>query len=281
MHRQLLTHKQQTGVTAKTYNNAGYNNAPPLPGDNRLLTTTTVNNIDFQWGGGQVLNSGLHDDVAVKFTSQLTAPVTGTIYFFAPADDGTILQLNGTTVINDWYDKGGGGSIQTYNVTQGTPMDMTFWFYENGGGAGVTLMWNLGNGWEVIPSSAFTNSTATLAQVTAFNNAQTILNIETQQLATATATSQTAQTNLTQAQQNLLLAQQADAAASLAAASVTSAINAINEAEVVVDAMPASIHTNLTPTITSVEAGDRAVVVEVIAPPGETPNTWFYQVIAA
>ena len=149
------------GLTAKSYNMQGYNNAPPLPGENRLVSTQTVNNISFDWGGGQILNSGLYEDVIVKFTGNIYIPYAGTYGFYAPGDDGVQVIIDGNRIINDWYDKGGGGSQTTLYLSEGSHT-ITLWFYENGGGANVWLYWaKPGYGWEIVPSSAFGEQTIT------------------------------------------------------------------------------------------------------------------------
>jgi hypothetical protein len=149
------------GLTAKSYNMYGYNNAPPLPTENRLVKTETVANIDFQWGGGQILNSGLYEDVIVNFSGNIQIPSTGTYGFYAPGDDGIKLIIDGNTIINDWYDKGGGGSTTSLYLTEGSHT-ITLWFYENGGGANVWLYWaKPGYGWEIVPSSQFGTQTVT------------------------------------------------------------------------------------------------------------------------
>ena len=149
------------GLTAKSYSMAGYNNAPPLPGENRLVKTETVANIDFQWGGGQVLNSGLYEDVIVNFSGNIQIPSTGTYGFYAPGDDGVQLFIDGNRIINDWYDKGGGGSTTSVYLTEGSHT-ITLWFYENGGGANVWLYWaKPGYGYEIVPSSQFGTQTVT------------------------------------------------------------------------------------------------------------------------
>jgi hypothetical protein len=144
-----------SGLTAKSYNMLGFNNMPPLPTENRLVSTEIVPNIDFQWGGGFILNSGLHEDVVVQFTGKIFAPTEGVYGFYSPADDGTKLIINGNLIIDDWYDKGGGGSMTQIYLTQGSH-DITLWYYENGGGANVWLYWaKPGYGFEIVPASAF------------------------------------------------------------------------------------------------------------------------------
>ena len=144
------------GLTAKSYNMLGYNNAPPLPEEDRLVSTQTVSNINFDWGGGQILDSGLYEDVIVKFTGYINIPSTGTYALYAPGDDGIKVLIDGETVIDDWYDKGGGGSVVNKYLTQGQHT-FTLWFYENGGGANVWFYWAVpgGTGLTIVPASAF------------------------------------------------------------------------------------------------------------------------------
>lgn len=153
---QLITQITHTGdgLTATVYNDRGYNGSPPL-GAGIIDHTEQIAQINFQWGGGSVLN-GPSEDVQIKFTGQITAPTTGTYQFYGPADDGFILKINGQTIINDWRDKGGGGSVsQPVFLTENQPNSLEAWYYENGGGAWVQLNWNSGSGWQVIPATAF------------------------------------------------------------------------------------------------------------------------------
>jgi hypothetical protein len=145
----------EDGLTAEVYNVLGQNNAPVLPANAQPILVTQVPNVDFNWGSGQILNSGRSEDVIVKLTGNFTPITTGTTYITAPADDGVRLYLDGQLYINDWYDKGGGGSTADVPTTQAVPMVIEMWYYENGGGANVKLMWFTDNGWEVIPASAF------------------------------------------------------------------------------------------------------------------------------
>jgi acyl carrier protein len=53
----------------------------------------------------------------VKWDGIWTPQTNGTQYITAPADDGVILKLDGEVVINDWVDKGGGGSTADVQTT--------------------------------------------------------------------------------------------------------------------------------------------------------------------
>lgn len=141
----------------------GYNNAPPLPGEERLKSTETVSQINFQWSSGSILNSNLYEDVIVKFTGYIHTPSTGTYSFYAPADDGVKFILNGTEIISDWYDKGGGGTPSRYiDLEAGKDYEFTLWYYENGGGANVWLYWGTNTQpYSIVPSSAFGTTTTT------------------------------------------------------------------------------------------------------------------------
>lgn len=157
----VTTTTVSSGITAEVYNTLGYNNAPPLPTADSLVRTTTVGNINFNWGGGEVLGSGLYEDVIVKFTGNIVVPTTGEYTFYAPGDDGIKFILNESQIINDWYDKGGGGTPSSaVRLEAGTAYPFTLWFYENGGGANVWLYWASANsGWTIIPESAFGSTT--------------------------------------------------------------------------------------------------------------------------
>lgn len=146
----------ENGITAQVYNCNGFSNAPPRPcNQNSPINTVLVSTIDFDWGGGPVL-SNRYEDVEIKFTGYIMSPLTKTVTFYAPGDDGIHFTFNNNLLINDWYDKGGGGSIsQPVTLQANTPYPFTLWFYENGGGANVWLYWNDGSGDEIVPASVF------------------------------------------------------------------------------------------------------------------------------
>jgi hypothetical protein len=144
------------GVKAEVFNRQGYNNAPPLPYSGETpIYTTTVSTIDFNWGSGQIFNSGREEDVIVRFTGNLLVPQDGYYQFYSPADDGTKLEIAGMNLTDDWYDKGGGGTISDpVWIRAGIFYPFTLHYYENGGGAAVGFYtYSPQQGFSIVPST--------------------------------------------------------------------------------------------------------------------------------
>ena len=165
---EITTTRTTGGLTATTYNRQGYNNAPPMPSDNETpISTQTVPNVDYNWGSGQVLNSNRSEDVIVKFTGYLQVPTTDYYHFYTPADDGTRLYINNQFLIDDWYDKGGGGSTsQAVYLTAGQVVPITLYYYENGGGAAVSFQYYTYSApyYQVVPAAWLGSQTQTITE---------------------------------------------------------------------------------------------------------------------
>jgi hypothetical protein len=155
----------ESGLTATYYNNNPngynqYNAAPPMPSvtGNPVAGTETVSRV--QQNFDQSPRFEMYEDFMVQYEGYVTSPVSGTFRFWPQGDDGTMLYIDDVLVQNDWRDKGGGGAFSSYITFEaGASKKFEMWFYENGGGAWTTLYWDIGNGWEVVPDSAFTKET--------------------------------------------------------------------------------------------------------------------------
>jgi hypothetical protein len=155
------------GLTADSFNRQNYSSRPPLPTSTETpISTLIVPNINFQWGGGSVLNSGKYDRVLVRFTGNIFFPTTQDVRFYAPADDGVQLVIDGTTVISDWYDKGGGGSQSNLiHFEAGSTHTITLYFYENGGWSNVWLYYATSTtGYQIVPAE-YLGTTATTTTI--------------------------------------------------------------------------------------------------------------------
>lgn len=167
---------QLSGLTYTTYASTG-----PTPNYNNLaypnpLSTGTMTTINYDWGSGVVLNSGRSEQVMVHVTGYLTAPGTGnqTFTFYNRSDDGFVMKINNTTVINNWAEQGPANynSSGAITLTGGEQYPIDVWYYENGGGAVMQLNWNY-NSLQIVPAFA---SGITPEQQSRVNNNTTRLN---------------------------------------------------------------------------------------------------------
>ena len=202
----LVNANTSPGLTMTVIHNPGYNNAPPLNVGYVVRVTTDTNGINENFDA----NAGLvmaNDDFKVRWDGLWTPQTTGTQYITAPADDGVLLYLDGELVINDWFDKGGGGSTADVMTTAGVPKQFRMWYYENGGGANVSLIRYTGSGWEVIPASEFSTTSASPQQLQTLADARNNLAIAQEALNILDEDLNTAEEDLAQAEQDLLDAQ--------------------------------------------------------------------------
>ena len=189
--------------------------AAPSMGYGSVVRTTTAPNINYQWGSGSVMG-GPSDRVQVKFEGNITSDTTGNIQFYAPGDDGVRLYVDNTLIINDWRDKGGGGSQSApVSFTANVPKPITLWFYENGGGAAVWLYWYKQglSGYTIVPTSALSRGAVDPALAAAVTSAQGTLQVSQATLDSLLAVQSSAQADASSAYSNYMAANQAMAVA--------------------------------------------------------------------
>lgn len=142
------------GLTYETYQGTGAS-----PSINPLTyptvrSTGITSNINFPAGsfGNNILGSGLIDRVIVKWTGYINIPTSGVAYFGGNADDGLIIKVANTMVVNSWIDSGGAFREGNVTLTAGVhPIEV--WYYENGGGQMVNLQYWTGTAWAIVPST--------------------------------------------------------------------------------------------------------------------------------
>ena len=180
---------------------SGYTSTETVTGTN-IDTVTLVKDSDYYIVDNititKTTQTTVTEDFQVRWQGLWTPQYTGTQYITAPADDGVRLYLDGELVIDDWVDKGGGGSTADVPTTAGVAKTFDMWYYENGGGANVALKRYTDNGtWEVIPASEFSTSTATATQIATLETATQTLNTEQATLTTLQQAETTAQAVVT------------------------------------------------------------------------------------
>ena len=106
------------------------------------LGTRTDATINFNDGTGwpNTLVPGAGTDlVSVRWSAQLLVPSTSTYNFYTNSDDGVRLYINGQAVISNWTDHGPTINIGTVQLNAGQLYDIVLEFFENGGGAVISL----------------------------------------------------------------------------------------------------------------------------------------------
>lgn len=151
-----------SGLTMRVYNNIQNRGNPPTRSDSlyTLCKSITVSNIDVNWGGGGV--TGCNSDYfMIHYTGYITYPTNKSVYFYANADDGFYMNVNGQNLINDWSLKGcSGNSAGLFTFKAGQSYAIDAWMYEWNGGACNTLFYQPqgSSQWTVAPASFFTTS---------------------------------------------------------------------------------------------------------------------------
>jgi len=153
------------------YNTDGSNSSPYGLGS--VLSTGTISSPSgYYWGGGQVLDSGRSDSVAVEITGYITWPgTTGqqqTVYFGVAADDGVFMNIDGTNVIQDWQQQGTATWNATGSLTKtaGQQYEITVWVYEWGGGAALDINYCMTNSYSTSCQTDMPTSWFSTTQVT-------------------------------------------------------------------------------------------------------------------
>jgi hypothetical protein len=210
-------------ASAYTYNGGA---APAIPDANATpVLTTTVPYISASWGSGVVL--GVRSDrVIIKYEGTITVPEEAVaVKYGVYSDDGSKLYIDGQLAINNWRDQGPTWSqfSPTYNTTTDKQQDFILWYYENGGGANVTLGWGItradGTGYWTNPmNTAFATTVVTKdpVLVAVANTASATFVAANQQLTSAQTSLATATQTLTSAQAAVPVTSQAAADAQAA-----------------------------------------------------------------
>ncbi|MGL1901621.1 MAG: RICIN domain-containing protein [Fibrobacterales bacterium] len=125
-----------------------------------LLFSDTPTEINEDWGAGSPDPSVPVDYFSGQWRGQLTPSQTGEYTLRVTSDNGVRVYINNNRVINEW--NGSWGNTYTHDIefTSGVSVDLQVDYYENWGGASITLEWERPDGViEVIPASAYADLT--------------------------------------------------------------------------------------------------------------------------
>jgi hypothetical protein len=118
-----------------------------------LVGTRTDAQVDFVWSGSAPI-TGLGTTVySVRWTGQILAPASGTYTFATTSDDGVRLWVNGQALVDNWTGHAPTTNSGTITLTGAERYDIKLEYFQNKGGATISLAWTRpGATSEVIPS---------------------------------------------------------------------------------------------------------------------------------
>jgi hypothetical protein len=98
--------------------------------------------VNFEWGDGSPHHAIAPDTFSARWTGQVQAQKSETYTFYAKADDGVRLWVNGQLLINQWKDQGPTEYSGSIALTAGQKYDIKVEYYENSLGAVVQMSWS-------------------------------------------------------------------------------------------------------------------------------------------
>ena len=122
---------------------------------------------------------GYNEGTVIRYTGTITAPITaahpaGTVYrlyFYNQTDDGFVLRINGSTIINNsttyqWQAIGNNYNGNGWmDVVAGQSYNLEAWYWNVEGGVGHRFFWDYGDGVKQVGNSAFTTGTIASATI--------------------------------------------------------------------------------------------------------------------
>ena len=170
------------GINYETWfcGSGGSTSWPCPQSSNTILSSGTITgDLNYNWGGGVVLDSGLSQYVVVRLWGYFTMPGTvGTTYsvtFLNQDDDGSITKVgpvggSTTTVVDDWSGQHPPANRQgSINLVGGTTYYYERLFSEWGGGAVMRQYWyipGVHGGWTIMNGDTNFTTTAPVVSVT-------------------------------------------------------------------------------------------------------------------
>ena len=147
---------------------------PPVQSTSEYLVcgSEVENNINRSYDG-EPYEDCTGDLFMVHMTGYITIPVHNTIEFWLASDDGGEITIDGNT-FGVWWDQGCSATTSGELDLDAGSVPLELWMYENGGGTCIMLAWNInGQGWEMVPDSAFTTQAAIILPTTTTTTSST------------------------------------------------------------------------------------------------------------
>jgi len=125
----------QPGLHGEYFANQNLQGAPAF--------TRTDNNIQFNWDKSAPSAAMARTDFSVRWTGQITAPVTGSYIFNIDADDGCRLFIDDKPIIDHWVPDNGTPQSATVDLVAGQPHTLRLEYFQAEGEAYIRLNWKI------------------------------------------------------------------------------------------------------------------------------------------
>lgn len=139
----------QAGGVLKINQPAAGNSASGLKGEyysgmafNTPLLSRVDSTVNYDWGTGSPDVRVPVDQFSTRWTGYVKADFSETYTFYATSDDGVRLWVNGQNLVNSWIDQAPTEHSGTITLTAGKWYPLTLEYYENGGGAVISLSYS-------------------------------------------------------------------------------------------------------------------------------------------
>jgi len=109
---------------------------------NTLVLTRVDPQINFSWAAAAPDPVVGIDQFSVRWTGEVEAAFTETYTFYARADDGVRLWVDGNQLVNAWIDQGATEYSGKLDLVAGNTYSLQMEMYENGGDAVAELRWS-------------------------------------------------------------------------------------------------------------------------------------------
>jgi alpha-D-xyloside xylohydrolase len=130
--KNLLDIDGNPGLTGKYYEGMNFN---------KLFTTRSDKEIDFNWGEGAPVKGMTPDTFSVRWRGKIIAPESGEYTINTLTDDGVRLFVNDQLIIDDWQDQAPLIASGKIVLEAGKKYDIKLEYYENLMGAVAQLRW--------------------------------------------------------------------------------------------------------------------------------------------
>lgn len=129
-------------VTTNGVRGQYYAGVSQTPTPDTLRWTNSNDTIDNSWGSKTGPGNGVpNDNFTAIYTYSGIAPATGTYKFQTYADDGVVLKVNGTLLIDDWTSHGAENREGTISLVAGQSYDLELKYFDQTGSAVIRLNW--------------------------------------------------------------------------------------------------------------------------------------------